>query len=188
MKDETSWVKSVLLGVSVLLVVGVMIGAIVGYAGLKAADVAGLGDATSTSKPHQDKPFIPRHVGSESSDPSQPSGPSNASPTEPTESTKPPRHNDPKPQRHGIVLTVSPASASTYERVNLSGRYAGHNRATLQVQRLEGGTWADFPTTASVDDGRFRTYVETGQTGVNRFRMHDSASGRSSNVVIVRIG
>jgi hypothetical protein len=56
------------------------------------------------------------------------------------------------------------------------------------VQRFENGGWTDFPTTASVRGGIFTTYVMTGRVGMNRFRVLDPSSGRSSNPVRVRVG
>jgi hypothetical protein len=57
----------------------------------------------------------------------------------------------------------------------------------LQVQRLEGGQWVDFPTTATVSGGQFSTYIETGHAGVNKIRVVDPSTGQSSNVVAIQI-
>jgi hypothetical protein len=54
------------------------------------------------------------------------------------------------------------------------------------VQRREGG-WRDFPTSASVSGGTFSSYVMTGQSGVNKFRVVDRSNGKTSNVVTVRV-
>jgi hypothetical protein len=92
----------------------------------------------------------------------------------------------PHPQR-SIQLTASPAAAGTYDRINLVGSYPGPGAPTLQVQRLEGSQWVDFPTTASVSGGQFSTYIETGHTGLNMIRVLDPSTGRSSNVVKIHI-
>ncbi|MEJ7690929.1 MAG: hypothetical protein WKF76_11130 [Nocardioidaceae bacterium] len=55
------------------------------------------------------------------------------------------------------------------------------------MQRDEGSGWADFPTSATVSAGTFATYIVTGVTGLNRFRMLDTVTGRASNVVKVFI-
>jgi hypothetical protein len=86
-----------------------------------------------------------------------------------------------------IQLTANPPAAGTYERINLVGSYSGPGSPTLQVQRLEGGQWVDFPTTATVSSGQFSTYIETGHTGVNRIRVLDPATGQSSNIVSIHI-
>ena len=57
----------------------------------------------------------------------------------------------------------------------------------LRVQRFTGG-WQDFPVTASVSDSTFSTYVQSSQTGVNRFRVIDTDTGKTSNEVRVRVG
>lgn len=88
----------------------------------------------------------------------------------------------------GISLTASRPSVAAMEQIDLTGTYPGGQGATLQVQRFAGGNWADFPVTVSVTGGSFSTYVQTGQTGENRFRVLDPASGTSSNEVVVRVG
>lgn len=88
----------------------------------------------------------------------------------------------------GLQLQVAPSSAQPMERLNLTGTYAGRNDVSLQVQRLEDGTWADFPTEANVNMGRFETYVMTSHTGPNKFRVYDPTTQTASNVVTVTIG
>ncbi len=56
------------------------------------------------------------------------------------------------------------------------------------MQRFDGGSWQDFPVTASVSNETFATYVQTGQLGVNRFRVVDISSGEESNEVRVTVG
>jgi hypothetical protein len=56
----------------------------------------------------------------------------------------------------------------------------------LQVQRFEGG-WTDFPSSTSVSGGTFTTYVMTGQSGMNKFRVVDPATGKKSNAVTVHV-
>jgi hypothetical protein len=55
------------------------------------------------------------------------------------------------------------------------------------VQRFE-GSWVDFPVSASVRGGTFTTYIYTGRSGPNRFRVIDKATGKKSNPVRVTIG
>lgn len=87
-------------------------------------------------------------------------------------------------------LAASSASARAYERVRLTGTLprtaAGR---TLQVERLEGGAWVPFPTTATTDaSGSFTTYVELGQPGANVLRLSLPGSDRSTPPVTVTIG
>jgi hypothetical protein len=123
----------------------------------------------------------PTRTPSPSSTPSRTPSPS-PSPS-PTKSRKPAGDR----RDHAIVLHAGAGSVGSYEQVTLSGRYPGGDGTTLQVQRREGGSWADFPTSASVEDGTFSTYVASGQSGPNAFRVVDPATGRVSNVVVVTV-
>ena len=104
----------------------------------------------------------------------------------PEATTKPTKKRKPKPATP-IRLLASSASVSSFERVTLSGRYPGGNGTSLQVQRREGGAWVQFPTSASVEGGSFTTFVASGQSGPNAFRVLDPSTGRRSNVVVVRV-
>ena len=176
--DETDWQRQLLVGLLALAVVAALVGGIGGFLSLRAAELAGITPAAETT----------------STDPTDPSPEPRAprpEPTRPPESTQPrptdPRSPSPTPER-AYTLTASPESVAAYERINLVGTYEGTGApTTVQVQRLEGKTWVDFPVTASVVDGRFATYILTGVVGLNRFRVQDT-SGQTSNVVSVAIG
>lgn len=178
MDDDNDWRKQLLVGAAVLVVVGLLVGGIVALIALKAADVAGLGHTpapqTGIVIPTKNTPASPKGTG-------EPDVPT----TEPGSTAPTKKHH--RHRNTGIRLTASPDQASTYQRVNLTGTYASGTGATLQVQRLEGGNWVDFPTSASVNGGTFSTYVETGRSGPNKFRVFDASSGRASNVVTVVI-
>ena len=88
----------------------------------------------------------------------------------------------------GIVLQSAQTKVAPMQQIDLSGSYPGGEGAVLQVQRFEAGSWRDFPVTARVSGGNFTTYIQTGQTGVNKFRMADTDSGATSNEVVVTIG
>lgn len=87
----------------------------------------------------------------------------------------------------GITLVGSPQTVGPGEQINLSGQY-GREGASLQVQRLQGGTWADFPVSATVGSGSFDTWIVTSQTGTAQFRVVDRATGTTSNTVTITIG
>ena len=95
----------------------------------------------------------------------------------------------PKGQRKSgrLQLDVSPVMARPMERVNLTGTYRGADNVGLEVQRWEAGSWQDFGVSATVRVGTFETYVMTGRSGENRFRMWDPGARRGSNVVMVTI-
>lgn len=116
----------------------------------------------------------------------QPSGsPSSGATTDAPASSQPgPRHHR---AAHGLHLNVSPSSVGPMERINLTGTWPGHDNVGLQVQRLENGTWSNFPTSATVRVGTFETYVETGRRGVNEFRVMDPSTGATSNPVSVTV-
>lgn len=189
--EDSNWVRSLMLGLGALLGISVLVGGIISMLALGAANVVGLGGGSddptrqpslyipsSSPTPKTEKPQQPP-----SSTASAPSPSPSAQPEQPTKSASPKRDR-PKPQ--SIILRAQPQSVSTYERINLTGTYRGGNGVTLQVQRFEGG-WVDFPTSATVSNGTFSTYVETGRGGVNRFRMIDRSTGRTSEPVAVTV-
>lgn len=138
-------------------------------------------------------------AGSETAGAAAPTGPARELPTtalpvpgadsseeadaEPSESAVPR-----KARRSELQLDVSPVRARTGERVNLTGRYRGTDNVSLEVQRFEDGEWRDFGVQAAVRVGSYGTYVMTGRSGEQRFRMWDPAARKSSNVVLVTIG
>jgi hypothetical protein len=93
-----------------------------------------------------------------------------------------------RPQKKGITMQLFPQQVRSGQRINITGVYPGGEGATLQVQRLEHGSWSNFPVTTTVSGGQFATYITTSHTGPQRFRVTDKASHRRSNVVSVRVG
>jgi hypothetical protein len=178
MDDESDWLKQLLVGMAVLVIVALLVGGIVGLIAVKAANVAGIG---TTPAPDTSFAFpTPSRT-----QPTTQTSPTRQTTPVPTTGSTPRRH--PR-QRSGITLTVSPIQAGVYERVNLTGTYQAPSGTSLQVQRREGASWVDFPTSASVNGGTFATYIQTGHPGQNRFRVVDSATGKASNIVTVQIG
>jgi hypothetical protein len=180
MDDETGWQKQVLVGVVVLVAVGALVGGIVALVSIKAADLAGIGGTgpTSVAKPQ---------VNSGSSGATSTTTPTTPSETPPT--TSPTTSSGPttKPDRTAFTLTASPTQVGSLQRIDLTGRYKAPNGTVLQVQRREGGQWTDFPVTATVNNGTFATYVQTGHTGANKFRMLDVRTTDASNTVVVMV-
>ena len=87
-----------------------------------------------------------------------------------------------------ISLQSGEASVSPMGRIDLTGTYPGGEGAVLNVQKFSNGSWQDFYSiSASVTNGQFATYIQTGTPGVNRFRMVDSDSTLTSNEVKVTI-
>ena len=175
MNDEDGWPRQLLVSLGALVAAALVIGGVIGMVALGAAKLAGVGSSGPAAS-GEPSLYIP--------------SPSTTSPaaTEPTP-TQPPTDPEPadRPRRKPrITLTASPSKASTFERICLRGRYRGGNGATLQVQRFDGG-WSDFPVSTTVRTGRFETYVLSGRVGVNRFRVVDESTGRTSRPVSVTL-
>jgi hypothetical protein len=93
-------------------------------------------------------------------------GPTSASPTETTPASS-------------ISLMAEQNSVSPNEKIDITGRLApAVGGVELIIQRsLDGGEWDAFPepddpVTVTTDaDGSFSTWVVTGRTGENRFRV-----------------
>ncbi|MGZ4473776.1 MAG: hypothetical protein ACXVXM_17575 [Nocardioidaceae bacterium] len=185
--DEGRWQRQLLAGLGALLAVSLLIGGIVGLIALVAAEVTGIGDSGAQAKPSLYMPPLSTVHGRP-----KPAGPNVTLTPTPTPSTASPSPSapttskKPKPQ-NGITLQANPLSVSSGQRINFSGVYHREG-ATLQVQRLEGGSWVDFPTTATVRGGVFTTYIYTGHSGMNQFRVLDQATGKRSNTVRVQVG
>ena len=90
-------------------------------------------------------------------------------------------------KRGDIELSISPIMAKPMDRVNLTGTYKGADNVQLEVQRFENGTWSNFGVQANVSVGTFATYIMTGRTGENRFRVFDPQTRKGSNVILVTI-
>lgn len=175
-----------------MVAVALLVGASLGLALMAAAKIGGIGGSTdSAGGPEDDSPaslYMPSY------EPTEDSGdgwnlpdPSESPPSLPGADGSDPANND-KPRRSGITLFVAPQQVSPGQRINFNGVYEGADGATLQVQRRDGGSWTDFPVTASVRGGSFETWIQTSRTGPSRFRMFDEAAGKKSNVVRVQIG
>jgi hypothetical protein len=86
-----------------------------------------------------------------------------------------------------LYLNASPVIVGEMERINLTGRWLGHDNEGLLVQRFEDGSWVDFGVQANVNVGTFETYVMTGRPGDNRFRVFDPRTETASNEVTITV-
>lgn len=174
--------------VGVALVVGVLAGVMV-LVGTKMLGLGGSDDSSSADATAGETLTLPEF--SETASPSgplitlDPNGPvptgTPAAVPEATESATP------TPEK-AITLSAGQTAVGAMQQIDLSGTYVQGGGAILQVQRFEGGAWSNFPVTVSVDGESFGTYVMTGQTGENKFRVVDSQSGLESNEVVVQVG
>ena len=87
-----------------------------------------------------------------------------------------------------LYLTATPVFVDPMERINLTGQWPGHDNEGLLVQRFEDGEWRDFGVQVRVNVGTFETYVMTGHSGDQKFRVFDPQSKTSSNDVTITVG
>jgi hypothetical protein len=172
-QDRSAQVRGALLkAFAVVVVIGVVIALgttiVVRALGLNEGDSPGpVGAAT----PAPDKPL-----------------PTKAIPQPGEKTAKPDKKPAPQGGKSGrIQLAISPVLARPMERVNLTGTYKGADNVGLQVQRFEDGSWQDFGVDATVHVGTYETYIMTGHSGEQRFRMFDPERREGSNVVLVTI-
>ncbi len=186
-------------GLLALVGVAVVVGLIAGLTALAGARVAGLdGSAPSAEEEEAGGPslFLPKpertngEVGPEITlAPGAESTPTERSEPQPEETSEGEEEEEEEEEKKAkpISLQVAQRTVSPMANIDLTGVYPGGEGAILQVQRFENGSWQDFPVTVSVSDQTFTTYVQTGQVGVNRFRMVDTDTGKVSNEVKVSI-
>jgi hypothetical protein len=184
--QDGRWGRQLLTGLGALVATTLVIGVVVGVAALGAMRLLGLDEGSPQARsaptlylpsgtPTTSPEFYP--------DPVEPSsGATEASPS--AESPGPAEGR----KRRRISLQAFPARVSPGERIHLTGVYRAGEGATLQVQRFEGGAWADFPVSVTVRGGIFETFVTTSRTGRWRFRVVQVGSGKASNPVAVTIG
>jgi hypothetical protein len=182
----------IVTGLVALVSVGLVVGLVLGVVTLVATRVLGLsGDNGGTSSADQTL-YLPTPTPTPT-----PSGPlvtlspgKGSSPSDETSLTTlsalPTEASSTAPQ---ITLSAGETSVAPMQRIDLTGIYPGGEGAILQVQRKLDGKWQDFlSVNVAVSGGQFSTYVQTGQTGQQQFRMRDTSSGLVSNVVRVQVG
>ncbi len=188
----------VLAGIAALLAVGLVVGAILGGVAWAGARVLGLDDsATAVAGPSSagDSLYLPRPAKTE--EPTEPlltlapepgsqggGGSDSANGDGNAKKGKKGKKNRGQDQ---IALSAGQTETSVMGQIDLTGTYATGEGAVLQVQRFEGGSWTDFDATVAVANGTFSTFVQSGQVGVNRFRVLDTDSGTTSNDVKVTV-
>jgi hypothetical protein len=178
--------RPVIAGLTALIGVAVVVGLIAAGVVVVGAHMLGLGgghasvlgnDAGATMmvpKPRKTRPA---------------SGPSITLGSSPTSSstgrTAAPKIRKPKTR---ISLQSGETSVVPMGRIDLTGTYPGGEGAVLNVQKFSNGSWQDFYSiSATVTNGTFSTYIQTGTPGMNRFRVIDSDTHLASNEVRVQI-
>jgi len=171
--------RPVLTGLIALVGVAVVIGLLGGLAvmvGVKATGIDGASTATDESaSPSAFNLPKPSDTGSSIPEPDDVVEPSTGEETS-------------EAPAEAISLSAGQQSVSPMQRIDLTGTYPQGEGAILQVQRLEGDTWSDFPVTIPVSGGTFGSYVQTSQAGPNQFRVVDPDTKAISNEVTVTVG
>lgn len=184
--------RAILFGLVTMVVIGVVLGLTIGILSSRAVDSTGIDDVKApknlpdpSSGPYGDFTAGPSPTETQDTfEPSEPTQPTQSSEPTPTQPTKKPDRNEP-------TLNASPETASGSEQVTLSGRFPGLGAGvTVAVERKQGGTWAGFGvpavTTTTDHGGTFTTWIWTGQSGRNLFRV-TADSGESTPAVAVHI-
>jgi hypothetical protein len=174
----------ILHGLVALVSVGVAIGLVFGLATLLTAKGLGLGDPDETARDTgggRQSMYLPKpKETNRSTGPLITLGPGETQTPASTGSARPATQ---------IVLQAGQTEVASMQQIDLTGTYAGGEGAVLAVQRFAAGKWQEFyGVNASVTGGTFATYIQTSQTGPNRFRMVDTDTGVTSNEVVVRVG
>ena len=175
----------VVAGLAALLGVGLAIGLLAGGGTLLATRVLGLGgEATAVDSEAGQSMYLPKPEKTTPTD-----SPSSQATQEPASPPTGPVLTTPSPDTE-ITLTSGQTQVGPMARIDLTGSYPSGEGAVLQVQRATGpgDDWVDFPVTVTVSGGQFSTYVQTGKSGPNRFRVIDTDTDLASNEVTVTIG
>ncbi|MBA2443993.1 MAG: hypothetical protein H0V49_01510 [Nocardioidaceae bacterium] len=169
--DETHWQRHLLVGLLALAVAAALLGGIGAMLTLRAAELTGIQPPTELASDNPAPSLRPRAPQA-----------TEAAGAQGTDRT-PARTAPDRP----IVLTATPQTSRAYGRVILTGTYDVKDATTwMRVQRFDGETWVDYGDGASVDGGRFSTYIRMGLIGATRFRVQDD-SGQKSNAVEITI-
>jgi hypothetical protein len=189
--DQEKSDNPVLTGLVALLAVSLAVGLVLGGVALVGTRVLGIGGESSGTGDSTAKQSAvippPSRTNAE--------GPQVTLATEDTEETEAatdfqtqPSETESTKANQAITLQAGQTAVGNFERIDLTGIYPGGEGAILQVQRFENGAWADFDATIPVSNETFTTYVQSAQTGVNKFRVIDNNSGDASNAVTITVG
>jgi hypothetical protein len=179
--------RPVLTGLLALVAVAVAVGLVTAVTLVAAAHVVGLGGghAANVAGDAGASMYVPKPQKTQPA-----SGPSitlGSSPTSSSSPTQTPKLKVRQPKKR-ISLQTGQTTVAPMGRIDLTGTYPGGEGAVLNVQKFSNGSWQDFySVSATVTNGTFSTYVQTGIPGMNRFRVVDSDTHLASNTVRVRV-
>lgn len=110
-----------------------------------------------------------------------------ARPSPPSEEPSQTASASDKPRRGEISLQALETTVPNFGKIDLTGVFPGGEGEILQVQRQQDGAWVDFAATIPVSNSTFATYVQTGVSGPNVFRVLDKSRNIASNPVTVHV-
>lgn len=189
--------RPVVNGLVALVAVGLGVGLILALVALLGSNLLGLGDTEGSASDDRsigETLYLPSPAETTGSsgpritlateDPDEDDGgdsDESAEPEEPEESDS----ESPDPKKISLQAVNSKVSAG--ERIYFSGVYPAGEGAILWVQRWQDGAWADFPASVGVTNGTFSSYLFTGVSGVNRFRVVNRDDGTVSNEIRIQV-
>lgn len=183
--------RPVLNGLVALLAVAIAVGLIVSGVALIGVRYLGLGDGGSGPRVAGEgqSAIIPKPQRTTESGPRMTLATESAveTATDATDETTEPEESESAAEGQ-ITLSAGQTTVANFGQIDLTGLYPGGEGAILQVQRLQGGDWVDFDATIPVSGETFATYVQTGVSGLNKFRVLDPDTNVASNVVRVTVG
>lgn len=200
-QNEPQVDRPVLNGLVALVAVGLGVGLILALAALVGTKVLGFGGGDSSagdgSSVH-DSMYLPTPVETAGSsgplitlhteDPETDEATATDEPEETEETEETESTDTASPEAGEISLQAVDTTVSSGERIYFSGVYPGGEGAILWLQRWQDGAWADFPASVGVTNGTFSSYIFTGVSGLNRFRVIDRDDGTVSNEIRVTVG
>jgi hypothetical protein len=184
--DRPSEEHPIIAGLVALVGVGLVVGLVIGLVVLAGTKVLGIGgDDESSTANEEASLYLPTpSKTSEEVEPETTPAPGEETSSETEDLSESPSET---PERE-ITLSASTTEVGPMEQFQLTGVYPQGEGAILTVQRMQDGSWVDFPATGSVSGEAFQIAVQTSKSGVNRFRVVDSDSGLESGEVRVTVG
>lgn len=199
-QQEPRFDRPVLNGMVALVAVALGVGLILALVALMGSKVLGLGDdggSSTAGSTRGESMYLPTPVETEGSrgpritlntESPEESGSSDETDAETEETEETESTDTASPDLGEISLQAVDNSVAADERIYFSGVYPGGEGAILWLQRWENGGWADFPASVGVTNGTFSSYIFTGVSGLNRFRVIDRDDGTVSNEIRVQVG
>ena len=178
--------RPVVTGLFALVGVGLAVGLIAGLAVMVGVHVIGVGGgSTGGGSGAGPTMYLPKPQKTAPS-----SGPSLTLGTSSTTTASPSQQASSKPAKpkKRISLQAGEQTVAPMGRIDLTGTYPSGEGAVLNVQEFTNGSWQDFySVSATVQNGTFSTYIQTGIAGLARFRVIDSDTHLASNEVRVTV-